>query len=128
MASSRPALTSTSLAREQVLSNGLWEVIVFLINGVLFALLGMQLPQAMSPTLSSDFGSPQLIGIVCAMTALVIGVRFIWVAFLELAHHDPESGKRGTAHIHVGCTSCMLRKTSAGLRFTARVHPVRRQR
>jgi hypothetical protein len=99
MASSRPALTSTSLAREQVLSNGLWEVIVFLINGVLFALLGMQLPQAMSPTLSSDFGLPQLIGIVCAMTALVIGVRFIWVAFLELAHHDPESGKRGTAHI-----------------------------
>ena len=99
MASSRPALTSTSLAREQVLSNGLWEVIVFLINGVLFALLGMQLPQAMSPTLSSDFGLPQLIGIVCAMTALVIGVRFIWVAFLELAHHDPESGKRGTVHI-----------------------------
>ena len=98
MAQSRLTLVSTEAAREQVLSNGVWEVLVFLINGVLFVLLGMQLPQAMSPTLGGTYGLPQLIGVICVMTALVIGVRFVWVSVLELAHRDPETGERGIAN------------------------------
>lgn len=99
MANSRSALGSVADARHRVLSNGFWEVIVFLINGVLFVLLGMQLIQAMSPTLAGEFNLAQLIGIICVMTALVIGVRFAWVSVLELAHRDPETGQRGTANV-----------------------------
>ena len=99
MANSRLALSSTQHAREQVLSNGVWEVIVFLINGVLFVLLGMQLPNAMSPTLFGGFNLAQLIGIICVMTALVVGVRFVWVSVLELIHRDSATGERGIAHV-----------------------------
>ena len=99
MAKSHAALASSQVARQQVLSHGVWEVIIFVINGVLFVLLGMQLPQAMSPTLHSEFDLPQLIGIICVMTALVIGVRFIWVSIIELFHRDPETGERGAAHV-----------------------------
>ena len=99
MANTRASLYSTSIAREQVLSNGVWEVLVFLINGVLFVLLGMQLPQAMSPTLGGAYGLAQLIGIICVITALVIGVRFAWLSVLELAQRNPETGERGSAHV-----------------------------
>ena len=98
MANSRFALFSTREARQQVLSSGVWEVLVFLINGVLFVLLGMQLPHAMSPTLGGEFGLAQLLGIIFAMTALVIAVRFVWVSILEFIHRDPGTGERGVAH------------------------------
>ena len=99
MANTRSALRSTEAARRQVLSNGVWEVIVFVINGVLFVLLGMQLIQAMGPTLRSEFNLAQLIGIICVMTALIIGVRFVWVSIIELVHRDRETGERGAAHV-----------------------------
>ncbi len=95
MANSKLALHSAEIARQQVLSSGVWEVLVFLINGVLFVLLGMQLPRAMSPTLASSFNLAQLIGIICVMTALVIVVRFVWVTILELVDRNRETGKRG---------------------------------
>ena len=98
MANSSMALHSTRVARQQVLSNGVWEVLIFLINGVLFVLLGIQLPRAMSPTLGGEFGLLQLLGIICVMTTLVILVRFLWVAFLELIHRDRETGERGIAN------------------------------
>ena len=99
MANSSLALFSAREARQQVLSGGVWEVLIFLINGVLFVLLGMQLPHAMSPTLQGEFNLAQLIGIICVMTALVIGVRFAWVSILELLHRDPETGERGAAYV-----------------------------
>ncbi len=98
MANNKYALHSAEIARQQVLSSGVWEVLVFLINGVLFVLLGMQLPQAMSPTLSSSFNLIQLMGIICVMTTLVIAVRFAWVAILDLANRDRDTGERGIEH------------------------------
>jgi len=99
MANTTKRLASVRDAREQVLSNGFWEIIIFVINGTLFVLLGMQLPQAMSPTLAETLELPQLVGIIVVMTALVIGVRFVWVSFLELVRVDPETGRRGIAQV-----------------------------
>ena len=93
-----PRLASSSLARQQMISEGFWEIMVFLINGVIFVLLGMQLPQAMSPTLVGGFNLAQLIGIIAVMTLLVEGVRFVWVSVMELYHRDPDTGLRGVAH------------------------------
>lgn len=94
-----PRLASSALAKQQMISEGFWEIIVFLINGVIFVLLGMQLPQAMSPTLAGDFDLLQLVGIIAVMTLLVEGVRFVWVSVMELYHRDPETGERGLAHL-----------------------------
>lgn len=93
-----PHIESSSLAKQQMISEGFWDIIVYLINGVIFVLLGMQLPQAMSPTLAGDFDLVQLVTIILVMTLLVEGVRFIWVSVMELHHRDPETGERGIAH------------------------------
>ncbi|MBQ9042223.1 MAG: Na+/H+ antiporter [Eggerthellaceae bacterium] len=103
-----PHIESSSLAKQQMISESFWEIIVFLINGVIFVLLGMQLPHAMSPTLASAFDLPQLIGIILVMTLLVEGIRFIWVSIMELQHVDPETGKRGIENVGATLRSALV--------------------
>jgi Na+/H+ antiporter len=99
MARHTPRLTTSSQARLNLVSNGFWEIIVYLINGAIFTLLGMQLPQAMSPTINGGFNPLQLIAIILAITSLVMLSRFAWVSATELLHREPKTGKRGTANV-----------------------------
>ncbi len=71
-------------ARLKIASNSVWETLVFVINGVVFVMLGMQLPKAIMPSWRSDEVSSLLLcGLVLLVTALVVGVRFIWVLIME---------------------------------------------
>ena len=71
-------------ARLKIASNSVWETLVFVINGVVFVMLGMQLPKAIMPSWRSDeMSSLLLCGLVLLVTALVVGVRFIWVLVME---------------------------------------------
>ena len=71
-------------ARLKIASNSVWETLVFVINGVVFVMLGMQLPKAIMPSWRSDeVNSLLLCGLVLLVTALVVGVRFIWVLVME---------------------------------------------
>ena len=99
MSDRSPRLISTDLARQSMVSNSFWEVIVFLINGVIFVMLGMQLPQAVSPTFNGDFSFFELVGLVVGITFLVVLCRFLWIAAMELIHRDEETGERGITHI-----------------------------
>lgn len=98
MARHTPRLTTTSQAKLNLVSNGFWEIIVYVINGVIFVMLGMQLPQAVSPGMSDGYGPLQLLGVILAVTLLVMLVRFAWVSATELMHVDPATGQRGTSH------------------------------
>ncbi len=86
MADRQTRLTSPDAAQRQVVSNGFWRIAVFLINSVVFILLGMQLPQAFGPALSDDFSLPFLIGLVLLTTLLIMACRFVWVLAMELVH------------------------------------------
>ncbi|MBQ9068138.1 MAG: Na+/H+ antiporter [Eggerthellaceae bacterium] len=99
MARRTPRLVSTTDAKHQMVSSSFWEIIVFLINGVIFVLLGMQLPQAFAPSVANVFSLPNLIGIVLFITFLVMLCRFAWVSVMELLHFDPETGQRGISSI-----------------------------
>lgn len=99
MSDRSPRLISTDLARQSMVSNSFWEVIVFLINGVIFVMLGMQLLQAVSPTLNGDFSFFELVGLAVGITFLVVLCRFLWVAAMELIHRDEKTGERGTVHM-----------------------------
>lgn len=92
MARHTPRLTTTSQARLNLVSNSFWEIIVYLINGVVFVLLGMQLPQAMSPAVNGGFGPGPLVGVIVAVTFLVMLVRFAWLVATELAHRRKAEG------------------------------------
>ena len=74
-----PELT-TSQVRVQGL--GVWEILVYLLNALLFVLIGLQLP-----IIIDDLGglsAPQLVGYGALVAATVIVVRFAWV-FLVMA-------------------------------------------
>lgn len=99
MARSTPRLSSSEAARKDLVSSSVWELIVFLINGTIFVLLGMQLPLALSASLSDAFGLPRLILLVVVLTAVITLVRWIWTGVMELIHRDPATGLRGTMDV-----------------------------
>lgn len=98
MARTQPKLVSSIQAEYRLVSNSFWEVIVYVINGVVFTLLDMQLVTAFSPAVQGSFGILRLLRTMAFVTFLVVLVRFVWVSALELPHHD-ERGKRCTCHI-----------------------------
>ena len=98
MAQRVPRLASADAARQQMVSQSFWEIIIYLINGVIFVLLGIQLPQAFSPNVIAVMSPPALIATVVAITALVMLCRFVWLAAMELPHRDAETGARGIEH------------------------------
>ena len=55
---------------------GFWEVLVFLLNAVLFVLVGLQLPTILE---AQDRSAIQLIGLAALISAVVIGTRMLWV-------------------------------------------------
>ena len=90
-------IISPDLARKQMVSNSIWDVIVFLINGIIFVMLGMQLPLVLDPDAMGGIHPTIVIGGMLAVLAVIIGMRFIWIILMELFHRDKESGMRGSA-------------------------------
>jgi Na+/H+ antiporter len=93
-------------ATTRIQAYAVWEVVLFLLNGVVFILIGLQLP-AIRAGLD---GQPvmQLIGIAAAISLVVIVARFVWVfpaTYLPrlLSRHirtrDPYPGWRNVAVI-----------------------------
>ncbi len=90
-----PRYTTPWSSRMAVTSHNVWEVLSFIINGVVFVLLGMQLPQATLPSWNGGdvFDLANLIGLVVAITLIVAAVRFLWLLGMEFVGTD-ETGKR----------------------------------
>ncbi|WP_022926583.1 cation:proton antiporter [Adlercreutzia caecimuris] len=95
MAERQPRLTSSAAAQRQIVSNGFWHIIVFLINSVVFTLLGMELPQAFTPAIADRFSPLFLLGVVALVTVLIMGCRFIWVLAMEAVHRLALRRRRG---------------------------------
>jgi CPA1 family monovalent cation:H+ antiporter len=64
-------------SEDRIAGSAVWQTINFLLNGILFTLIGMQLP-----AIIRGLGAVQLgdaLGVAAAVTLVVIVVRFIWV-------------------------------------------------
>ena len=68
-----PALAS---AATRLLGFSFWEVFVYLLNAVLFILVGLQLPGIVRGVTGRT--APELVGLAAAVSAIVIGVRMAW--------------------------------------------------
>jgi monovalent cation/hydrogen antiporter len=68
-----PQLT-TAVMRIQGVS--VWEILIFLLNAVLFLLVGLQLPTVLED--ASAYSTGELIGWSLLVSAVVIGVRLLW--------------------------------------------------
>ena len=90
-------IKSPELARQEMVSNSFWDVIIFLINGVLFVMLGMQLPKVMEASNMGGLSPMLVIAAMLAVTGVIIAIRFLWITVMELIRRDPETKERGIA-------------------------------
>jgi CPA1 family monovalent cation:H+ antiporter len=66
-----------STARMRLTGYALWEILVFLLNALLFVLIGLQLPRIIDGLSGEPAGS--LLGTAAAVSAVVIACRLLWV-------------------------------------------------
>ena len=89
-------------SRLNIVSDSVWQTIAFALNGIVFVLLGTQLPRAMSYTLSNPaIGNANLLVWIVAVTAVLLAIRFLWLLVAEWIHGHKEGARlfgRDTAY------------------------------
>ncbi|TWT14336.1 Na+/H+ antiporter [Planomicrobium sp. CPCC 101079] len=78
--------TETFIAEEQILTEDIWKIILFILNGIVFLLLGLNIPPSMSGILEdADSGLWRLVLYVVLIGSVILGIRFVW-AYLFAAY------------------------------------------
>lgn len=83
-----PSRLTPESSRHAVASENVWELLTFVINGSVFLLLGMKLPATLGPywRATTGMGALRACGLVVLVTALLVGIRLVWVIALEWLH------------------------------------------
>lgn len=80
-----PQKKTAATARLRLQSKSVWDTIEFVLNGIIFVVLGMQLPQVLTPALEESSVSPgYLVVCVLVLTVVLEGVRFCWILALDV--------------------------------------------
>ncbi|WP_274364746.1 Na+/H+ antiporter [Paenibacillus thermotolerans] len=70
----------TIISRTNEMADHTWSILVFALNGLVFVLLGLQLPGAFRTVIESPaYNNVQVIGYAVAIYILLIALRFLWV-------------------------------------------------
>ncbi len=79
-----PQRHTTATARQKLQSRSVWKTIEFVLNGIIFVILGMQLPRGLQPAADGGLGDPvAVVGAVVLLTAVLEGMRFLWVLAMD---------------------------------------------
>lgn len=80
-----PQRHSAEAARTKLQAKSVWETIEFVLNGIIFVILGMQLPRLLRPAADGALSDPAgLLAIVVALTFVLEAVRFCWVLAMDM--------------------------------------------
>ncbi|MFF2753149.1 Na+/H+ antiporter [Psychrobacillus sp. NPDC058041] len=64
----------------QVVSRSTWTILIYILNGLVFVLLGLQIPNVMNEIFESPlFNNFEVIKLILIITAALLLLRFIWV-------------------------------------------------
>lgn len=94
-----PELVSAEM---RIIARSVWNLLVFLLNSLIFMLIGMQMSDVIE-SLGGRYSATELVSIGLFVSAVAIGVRFIWVypvAYLprwlsgNLREQEPRPRKR----------------------------------
>ncbi|OPJ62790.1 Na+/H+ antiporter [Clostridium chromiireducens] len=84
----------TSIAEEQVLTENIWSIILFVLNGIVFLLLGLNIPLSMSATIADpNIGNLKAIGYVIAIGFVILAIRFVWSYIFAFYEYRFNKGK-----------------------------------
>lgn len=76
-----------SVSRMNIVSGSVWHVLTYALNGIVFVLLGTQLPLAMRETWDdTTITNTTLIALVLGITFLLLATRFLWVLAMDWIH------------------------------------------
>ncbi|ULT57897.1 Na+/H+ antiporter [Neobacillus drentensis] len=88
--------TETFVAEEQVLTEGIWSIVLFVLNGVVFLLLGLNIPTSMEQAVRNpNIGNGLIICYVIALGVVILGIRAIWSYFISYYEYH-EAGTKDT--------------------------------
>ncbi|MFB8377743.1 Na+/H+ antiporter [Paenibacillus taichungensis] len=73
------------VAKLSVVSKSTWSVIIFVLNGLVFLLLGTQLPDIIQTIWSNpEIGNFKIIMYTLLLTSAVLGLRLIWAMLMDI--------------------------------------------
>lgn len=79
-----PQRHTVATARTKLQAAGVWQTLEFVLNGIIFVILGMQLPRLLAPAAEGSLGNPAaLLGVVAVLTVVLEGVRFLWLLAMD---------------------------------------------
>lgn len=71
--------TETVLAEEQLLTENTWSIVLFILNGIVFLLLGLNIPSTVEASIENEsINNWKLIGYAVAIGTAILVIRFIW--------------------------------------------------
>ena len=86
---------STFSTRLNIASESVWHLFSFVLNGVIFVSLGIVLSSTLAPALQENSADLfWIFSLVLILTAVIVGVRFLWILCADLLSDNPETGKR----------------------------------
>ncbi|MGZ9584279.1 Na+/H+ antiporter [Paenibacillus marinisediminis] len=75
-------------AEEQVLTENIWSTVLFILNGVVFLLLGLNIPPSIRSTVEDPFINNGLaIGYVLVIGTAILAIRFVWSYIFSYYEH-----------------------------------------
>ncbi|WKA53105.1 Na+/H+ antiporter [Planococcus shixiaomingii] len=80
--------TETLIAEEQVLTENIWTIILFVLNGIVFLLLGLNIPTSMKGILEDpDSALWRILAYVILIGLVILGIRFVWSYLFAVYEH-----------------------------------------
>lgn len=76
----RDRTESSSNMKLRIVSESTWSIVLYILNGLVFVLLGLQIPDVISVIFEDrSFNNYLVIGYILLITAALIILRFVWV-------------------------------------------------
>ena len=72
----------STMVKLQIVSSSTWNIILFILNGLVFVILGAQIPDVVSVIFNDTaFNNMMVIGYIIVITLTLMILRFLWVLF-----------------------------------------------
>ncbi|MGF7045988.1 CPA1 family monovalent cation:H+ antiporter [Paenibacillus sp. DS2015] len=80
----RDRIETSATMKLRIVSESTWSIIIYILNGLVFVLLGLQIPDVTRVIFeSSAFNNLQVIGYIIVITLALVLLRFAWVYFFS---------------------------------------------
>lgn len=103
------------MAEVEVLTENTWSVVLYVLTGFVFLLLGMDIPSAMVDTISApEIGNWKAFGYIVVISFTVLGIRFLWTLFSSF--YNSHLGKNNKNDYEKTSLKTILTTTLTGVR------------